>query len=461
MTREQDIVIGTVLSDPGAIIEAEFLAPTDFTPQNAVIWRKIRELHAQRALTARTLEDALDRDGGLEAAGGHVRLAGLLPLADSKGLGYYVDVVTQEAMKVEMKELAKLMVRDAQMGTRTAIDMVEYYSKAIANLRRGSVGKVSAIGSGVDAFHSNLLDVRAGKVGKHWTPATRALLPILGHVEEDDFVMIPARPGKGKTSWLKYEAVSTVYDRRTGQLTGHEVLLFNYENSRMAMLRSILAHLSGVDSQKLKLPSTLSKNDFAKYERFLPVVRTLPIHVVDAGFSTIDDIKAVSRRMHAARPLRLIMVDYLQLIQSKGGETFETVSDAAQQLRSLAQDLMVPVLCTAQLNRAVDAYSDQKPRLGDIMYDGERATKVMMAPWLVPMKPEDYGRFPENDLPGKQGGLRGEEAKAVVMKMLVLKNSNGPVGETEDIKWNKSLDMYETLTPDWRKTVRGKQGGMF
>ena len=100
-------------------------------------------------------------------------------------------------------------------------------------------------------------------------------------------------------------------------------------------------------------------------------VNSLPLYFDDAPVITVTDIRAKSRRLKSSRGLDLILVDYLQLMQSSSGDNRQQeIAEISRNLKNLARELKVPIFALSQLNRAAEAREDKRPRLGDLRESG-------------------------------------------------------------------------------------------
>ena len=221
-----------------------------------------------------------------------------------------------------------------------------------------------------------------------------------------EYVIVAGRPSMGKTSFAMnvVEAVA---------LKGRRVAIFSLEVSRDQLGQNLLCSFSRVDAQKVRKSSGLSTADWQALTDGAQQLRQLKIYIDDTpGLSPLA-LKAKARRLHAREPLDLIVIDYLQLMETPGAESRQQeVSGISRSLKSLARELNVPLIAISQLSRGVETREQHKPRLSDLRESGaieQDADLVLL------LYREEYYQ-PEN-----------EEAKGKA-EVIVAKQRNGPTG---------------------------------
>jgi replicative DNA helicase len=445
-------LLGTILKDPSAFQEAQHLLPDDFQGGHKAIWQAMQVLNDRNSLTRGNVEELLRTNEKLDSIGdsqvaGSAYLQLLEGESDLPGLKVIIEEVEENATKRHIGTIGTELAYESRNGNSSR-DIIERFTKRLMEVRR-QLETVGTIGELVPEFEERLEKIRSNQFIGNWKPPVSALSDKIGYLEDQDFVLVPARPGMGKSSALRNWAnESAVYN-------GKKVLVFNFENSRLAYAQWFISWYTGIDNFKLKFPKQLTPEEMELIEEAKKVMAAAPIFIKDAAFNTPTDIVNTARKMVLTHGINLIEVDYLQLISGVGdGGKYESVLNAAQMLRNLSIELGVPIIAAAQLTKEIDKRDGggAKPTLGDIAYAGEQPSKHVWAPWAVKLEPQMYGLFPENRV-GDQVRV-GKDARVVVIKYLVLKNSNGPTGETSDIAWDRATDRFCTLEEGWRASIQ-------
>jgi replicative DNA helicase len=190
------------------------------------------------------------------------------------------------------------------------------------------------------------------------------------------------------------------------------VVMFSLEMSRHEVVQRFLSSEAKVDSQRLRRGS-LQEQDWTRLSSALGRLADAPIFIDDSGSITLMEMRAKCRRLKARHGLGLVVVDYLQLMQSprKSENRQQEVSEISRSLKIMSKELDVPVLCASQLNRAVEARADKRPFLGDLRESGSIEQDSDMVMFIY--RDEVYN--PDSD-------ARGEA------ELIVAKHRNGPTG---------------------------------
>jgi replicative DNA helicase len=190
------------------------------------------------------------------------------------------------------------------------------------------------------------------------------------------------------------------------------VVMFSLEMSKEEVVQRFLASEAKVDSQRLRKGS-LQEQDWGRLSSALGRLAEAPIFIDDSANISMMEMRAKCRRLKARHGLGLIIVDYLQLMQSprKSENRQQEVSEISRNLKILARELGVPVICASQLNRGVEMRSDKRPMLGDLRESGaiEQDSDVVMFIY----RDEVYN--PDSEAKGEA-------------ELIVAKHRNGPTG---------------------------------
>lgn len=190
------------------------------------------------------------------------------------------------------------------------------------------------------------------------------------------------------------------------------VVVFSLEMSRQEVVKRFLSSEARVDSQRIGR-GTLQEQDWGKLSSALGRLAEAPIFIDDSAHITLMEIRAKCRRLKAKHGLGLIVVDYLQLMQSprRSENRQQEVSEISRGLKILARDLEVAVVCASQLNRGVEMRSDKRPLLGDLRESGSIEQDSDLVMFLY-----------RDEVYNKDSEARGEA------ELILAKHRNGPTG---------------------------------
>jgi replicative DNA helicase len=190
------------------------------------------------------------------------------------------------------------------------------------------------------------------------------------------------------------------------------VVIFSLEMSRHEMVQRFLASQAKVDSQRLRRGS-LQEQDWTRLSAALGRLAEAPVFIDDSANITLMEVRAKCRRLKAKHGLGLVLIDYLQLMQSprRSENRQQEVSDISRELKILARELEIPVVCASQLNRGVEYRADKRPLLADLRESGsiEQDSDVVMFLYRDEVYNPDTEQKGEADL-------------------IVAKHRNGPTG---------------------------------
>jgi replicative DNA helicase len=239
-----------------------------------------------------------------------------------------------------------------------------------------------------------------------------------------DLVILAARPSMGKT------ALALNIAQHVAVKKGLPVGIFSLEMSRQQLLMRFLCAQSMVDAHKVRT-GYIARDDFQQLIDALAVVTQAPLHIDDSSSLTIMEMRAKARRLKAEHGLKLLIVDYLQLMSSYGRveNRVQEISGISRGLKALAKELEVPVIALSQLSRAPEQrQGDHKPQLSDLRESGsiEQDADVV----LFIYRAEVYNRDDE-DLKGKA-------------ELIIAKQRNGPI-DTVKVAFLKQYTKFENL----------------
>jgi replicative DNA helicase len=364
-------VLGAMLESKEAIANVvEVVHSEDFyKPAHIEIYEAILALYGRgEQPDAITCAEELSRRGSLDRIGGKPYIYGLLeayPTASSAG--HYARIVEERALLRRLidagnkvQEIGFSIPENVAEGIDQAEELVYEVGNrrlrdAIQPIRKLLTENMEAIetlyerGENVTGLASGFPDLDEMTAG----------------FQPSNLVIIAARPSMGKSSLIGDVALHAALHHR------EPVVIFSLEMSRHELVQRFLSSEARVDSQRIRRGS-LQEQDWTRLSSALGRLAEAPIFIDDSANITLMEIRAKCRRLKAKFGLGLIIVDYLQLMQSprKSENRQQEVSEISRALKILARELEVPVICASQLNRGVEYRSDKRPLLGDLRESG-------------------------------------------------------------------------------------------
>jgi len=237
----------------------------------------------------------------------------------------------------------------------------------------------------------------------------RDLDALTSGLQPSDLIVIAARPSMGKTMLCLNLA------RHAAVNLGIPVFIFSLEMAREQLAQRLLCAEAHVDSQRLR-SGFLSEADWPKLTDALGRLSKAPIYIDDTPNLSVLEIRAKARRVKAEHGLGMIIIDYLQLMRTRGRAESrqQEISEVSRALKALARELEVPVVAASQLSRAVEQRTDKRPLLSDLRESGAIEQDADLVAFIYR---EDYYK-PQTD-------------KKNIAEIIIAKQRNGPVGKVE------------------------------
>ncbi|MBS6545967.1 MAG: replicative DNA helicase [Clostridiaceae bacterium] len=366
----EQAVIGSMLIDPECIpVVIEQLRPDDFyTEENRRIFETVYSMfnNAMR-IDAVTVLDQLKSAGLYDDAGGRAYLMQLMDVTPTAaGVQEYAAIVRDKSMLRAIAAAGAEIEKLAFEGGGTAADIAELAEQKIYNVRQGrEIKGLSHIKSVIMDLYAQLDErSRSDSDIPGISTGFRDLDHALTGLNKSDLILVAARPGMGKTAFALNIALNAAKSSKK------DVVVFQLEMSKDQLASRFLASEALIESQKLKT-GNLAEDDWIKIARATNVLAKTRIYVDDNPAITVAEIKAKCRRL--GEGLGLIVIDYLQLMQSGGRKSdnrTQEVAEISRSLKIMAKELNVPVVCLSQLSRAAEQRADKKPMLSDLRESG-------------------------------------------------------------------------------------------
>ncbi len=412
-------VLGAVLIDRDTMIEiADFLKPEDFYRQaHARIYAAMLDLSERREpIDIVTVSEWLERSGDLEAIGGRAYLATLSNQTPTAvHAAQYARIVERKAV---LRNLIGAAGKIAGIGYEDPAEVSEAIDRAEAELFAVSERRVSAGFSVLrsllhDAYDRlDYLHAHRGEISGIRT-GFGDLDALTTGLQKSDLVILAARPSVGKTSLaLNIAEHAAVRDKMS-------VGMFSLEMSKEQLVLRLLSSVSGIDSQRLRT-GFLEELDFARIAPAMNALSEAPVYIDDTPNITTMELRTKARRLQAEAGLDLVIVDYLQLMQSstasRDANRVQEVSEISRGLKALARELKVPVLALSQLSRQPEMRESKEPRLSDLRESGSIEQDADLVMFL----------YRERDR-----GSDDQQSEGEVVKLKLAKHRNGPTGEID------------------------------
>jgi replicative DNA helicase len=422
--RAEQSVLGAMLRDNASIGDVlALLTARHFlvAPHPEVFAALVALWDAGRPADLVTLADELKRRGRVAEVG----YAYLSELWDAAPLAanapHYAALVRDAAVARFLAEAAAEIQAEALDPPGPAQELVESAERRIYAVAEnlGAASEAADLAEALGAA-SDRIDRRVSGRERGLSTGLQGLDDLTGGLHPGELVLLAARPSAGKS------ALALSIARHAALSCGAPAAFVSLEMSRADLGERVLVALSGVDGQRVR-HGWLSADEVAALVRARGSVPAGAMWVSDEPGQTALRVAAAARRLQRRHGIRLLVVDYLQLVEpeDRRANRNEQVSAVSRRLKLLALELRIPVLALAQLNREVEHRTDREPRLADLRDSGslEQDADVVLLLWAPPAV---------NDFPNP-----GD-----VIECVVAKQRNGPLGRAL-LRFRRAVQTFE------------------
>ncbi len=424
----EQAVLGSMLVDKDAVIAAiEMLKPDDFYREdNKEIYAAMLELYnLGKPIDMITLKEQLILRTTLEKVGGISYIATLIDtVPTTSNIENYVKIVEEKSVLRNLIKTANDIIKLGYEGSEEVDTVIEQTEKKIFDLvqNRNSRGYASIKEVLISTFDelekkfqnkSKISGIESGFIDLD--AKTSGLNP-------SDLIIIAARPAMGKSAFVLNIANYVAQHMKT------PVMIFNLEMSKEQVVNRILCSEGEVDSMKFR-NADLDSEDWLKLGEASGRLSEAPIYVDDTPGLSSAELRAKCRKAKIEKGIGLIIIDYLQLMESKvkSSSRQQEVSEISRSLKILAKELNVPVIALSQLSRATESRTDHRPMLSDLRESGsiEQDADIVMF-----IHREDY--------------YEKETEKQNIAEIIIAKNRSGSTG-TVELAWLPQYTKFANL----------------
>ena len=417
----EQAVLGSMLIDANCIKDVmEKLRPEDFyLRQNREIFETIYSMFLySKPIDGVTVAGEMERNGTYDENTTRNYLVQLMEVTPtSANVNEYADIVRDKALLRAIATVASDITGMVQDGTGGASAVLDAAEQKIYAVRRGrsaqNMEQISVVLQGV-LDHLAELSATGGKTLPGLSTGLSAVDDKINGLSKSDLILLAARPGMGKTSFALNVALNVA------KASGKAVAVFSLEMSKEQLVTRVLSNEALVENGRL-ISGNLRESDWVKIAEAASTLSRTDIKIDDNPLLTVADMNAKCRRIEN---LGLVVIDYLQLMQSAGSghgwsneSRTQAVSDMSRMLKIMAKELNVPVICLSQLSRANESRQNKRPMLSDLRESGaiEQDADIVLALY-------------------RDGYYNKECENPNLAEAIILKNRHGETG-TLELMW--------------------------
>ncbi|MHB9134531.1 MAG: replicative DNA helicase [Armatimonadota bacterium] len=432
MEAEQ-AALGAMLLEREAIARAvEVLRPEDFYREShRMIFQGVTDLFGRNEpVDLITLGEWLRSRDQLETIGGTLYLTTIMSqVPTAAGIGHYASIIRNRALQRQLIKAADEIKLAAYQNDQDIEELVDQSEQKIFSIAERSVS--SGFVQLQDLVKQEFFHIEENSESHN--PSTGIstgfcdLDAITAGLHPADFIILAARPSMGKT------AMALNIARNVAMLEHQTVALFSIEMAKEQLALRILCSEARVNQDGVR-HAMISDGDMTSLAQAVERLWDCPLFIDDTPAISVLEMRGKARRLKAEKGLGLIVVDYLQLMNShtKAENRNQEIAQIARGLKGLARELKVPVIALSQLSRMVESRSPRRPQLSDLRESGAIEQDADLVAFLY--RPAYYG---EEEL--QRAGYTDGETN--VTELLVQKQRNGPTG-TIRLVWKPEFGLF-------------------
>jgi len=439
----EESLLGSMLISRDAVATIIEIAKADdfYRSSNQMIFEAILEMYSKgEPSDPITVADHLKKKGILDEVGGKTFIHSLIsniPLAANAE--YYAKIVRNHSI---LRKLIYAATEIATMGYEVPEDLSATVDKAqelifsiYKDLNSGNSRNaisamkdiVSEVYEQIEALHESGSDISGIPTGFIDFDKYSSGL------QNSDLVVIAARPGMGKTAFVLGIAKNIAMKEKI------PIAIFSLEMSKQQVAQRLMSAQSGIDLQRLR-DGKIRENEWTRLASAIEKLAECKLYIDDSAFLTVMDLRSRARMMASTYGIKMIVVDYLQLMQSTSnyrGNKVQEITEISQNLKGIAKELNIPVIAVSQLSREVEKREKKRPQLSDLRESGSIEQDADVVVFIY--RDEYYD---------EQSSKKGQA------ELIIAKHRNGPTGKV-DLQFNKRYALFSNLTQFKQKENRG------
>jgi len=351
---------------------------------------------------------------------------------------HYAQIIQKKATLRRLLSAAAEVTAKAFDENEEVSDVLDMAEQTIFGVSQSHIKKnFTPIGAALEKAFDRIDELHQEKGKLRGVPTGfTALDNLLGGVQNSDLVIIAARPSVGKTSFAMDVA------RQAAVKFKVPVGIFSLEMSKEQLVDRMLCAEAGVDLWKMRTGNLTDGNDassdFSRISHAIGTLAEAPIYIDDSANLNITEVRTKARRLQMEHGLGMIIIDYLQLMEGRGGNKKEEnrvqeVSEISRALKGLARELNIPVIALSQLSRTTEASKPAIPKLSHLRDSGSIEQDADVVMFLYRKAADKNYRLDEIPL-----------EERYIAEVFIAKHRNGPVGEVK-LYFDESRTSFRNL----------------
>lgn len=419
------LVIGTFLIDKKGLDHSiDLLTPEVFyDPRHQIIFSTILKLYeGNQPVDLMTIIQDLKKDGKLNLAGGDSYIIDLtMGVSSSAHIEYHVRVILEKYILRSLINVSANVIDASYKESTDVFELLDKAEQSFFEITNGTIKKGFDTANSLVKQAIETIKSLKDKEGLSGVPSGfRDVDKETGGWQNSDLIIIAARPAMGKTAFLLSMARNIA--------VGHKIpmALFSLEMASVQLITRMIASETRISSEKLR-KGTLDDEEWQRLFSNVSELENAPLYIDETPSLSIFDFRAKCRRLVMQHGVRLIMVDYLQLMTAGGGgkgtgNREQEISMISRSLKAIAKELNVPVIALSQLSRSVETRPGKRPQLSDLRESGAIEQDADIVSFIF--RPEYYKiTVWDNDEEGQETSTENQA------ELIIAKHRNGATAD--------------------------------
>lgn len=395
----EQAVLGAMMIDKKGVDDVIDILSTEtfYKPEHQYVYEAIYNLFKDsQPIDLLTVSDRLTKEGNLQLAGGDLYLINLTQkVSSSAHIEFHARIVLQKFIQRRLITISNEIIEDAYDETTDVFDLLDGAETKLFEITQGNLNKNSESAEGLVEQALKKIQEISNTEGMSGLPSGFSKLDELtSGWQESDLVILAARPGMGKTAFVMSMAKNMAIDFEI------PVAIFSLEMSSVQLITRMISSETGISSGKLK-KGDLEPHEWEQLNVKVKKLSNAPVFIDDTPSLSIFDLRAKARRLVSQHGVKIVIIDYLQLMTAGtngkgGGNREQEISMISRNLKALAKELSIPVIALSQLSRAVETRGGSKrPLLSDLRESGAIEQDADIVSFIY--RPEYYGNTEWDD----------------------------------------------------------------
>jgi replicative DNA helicase len=440
--RDKDLeeaVLGALMLEKDAYTTVcDLLKPESFyEPNNRLVYEAVQTLGAaQRPIDMLTVTEQMRLNGTLDQVGGPVFITGLTARVSSAAhIEFHARIIAQKYLARELIAFASSIESKAFDESNDVDDLLQEAEGRLFEISQRNVKKdVTQIDPVITSALQQIQNAANRTSGLSGLESGyHDLDKLTSGWQNSDLIIIAARPAMGKTAFVLSMAKNMAINYNT------PIAVFSLEMSNIQLVNRLISNVCELEGQKIK-SGQLTNLEWDQLMARIKHLNGAPLYIDDTPSLSIFELRTKARRLVREHQVKMIIIDYLQLMNASGmkfGSREQEVSMISRSLKQLAKELNIPIIALSQLNRSVESRTDGKrPQLSDLRESGAIEQDADIVCFIH--RPEYYLR---SDTDANGNDIRG------LAEFIIAKHRSGSVDDVK-MRFRAKFARFENWEED-------------